>query len=110
MLISSRYALSVPKKVWNDLRSGKTSIRKVVFNKMSPNETLFVESTPRVTTETVTSSFINFETIEFPGQMSPFDAAMDPHGTFARCGALLFVIDAQVILWINLLISNDTGE
>ncbi|VDM43345.1 unnamed protein product [Toxocara canis] len=76
-------------------RSGKTSIRKVVFNKMSPNETLFVESTPRVTTETVTSSFINFETIEFPGQMSPFDAAMDPHGTFARCGALLFVIDAQ---------------
>uniref|UniRef100_A0A0M3KAR4 Ras-related GTP-binding protein C n=1 Tax=Anisakis simplex TaxID=6269 RepID=A0A0M3KAR4_ANISI len=76
-------------------RSGKTSIRKVVFNKMSPNETLFVESTPRVTTETVTSSFINFETIEFPGQMSPFDAAMDPHGTFNRCGALLFVIDAQ---------------
>uniref|UniRef100_A0A914ZFK7 Uncharacterized protein n=1 Tax=Parascaris univalens TaxID=6257 RepID=A0A914ZFK7_PARUN len=76
-------------------RSGKTSIRKVVFNKMSPNETLFVESTPRVTTETVTSSFINFETIEFPGQMSPFDAAMDPHGTFSRCGALLFVIDAQ---------------
>ncbi|VDK30838.1 unnamed protein product [Anisakis simplex] len=65
---------------------------------MSPNETLFVESTPRVTTETVTSSFINFETIEFPGQMSPFDAAMDPHGTFNRCGALLFVIDAQVNL------------
>ncbi|KAK5971841.1 Ras GTP-binding protein C [Trichostrongylus colubriformis] len=28
-------------------RSGKTSIRKVVFQKMSPNETLFVESTAR---------------------------------------------------------------
>uniref|UniRef100_A0A1I8EVI4 Gtr1/RagA G protein conserved region containing protein n=1 Tax=Wuchereria bancrofti TaxID=6293 RepID=A0A1I8EVI4_WUCBA len=76
-------------------RSGKTSIRKVVFNKMSPNETLFVESTPRVTTETVKGSFINFEAIEFPGQMSPFDNAMNPHDTFARCGALLFVIDAQ---------------
>ncbi|MFH4975975.1 hypothetical protein AB6A40_002684 [Gnathostoma spinigerum] len=76
-------------------RSGKTSIRKVVFNKMSPNETLFVESTPRVTYETVTSSFINFETIEFPGQMSPFDSLMDPHIIFRRCGALLFVIDAQ---------------
>lgn len=32
-------------------RSGKTSIRKVVFQKMSPNETLFVESTARVTNE-----------------------------------------------------------
>uniref|UniRef100_A0AC34GEZ2 Uncharacterized protein n=1 Tax=Panagrolaimus sp. ES5 TaxID=591445 RepID=A0AC34GEZ2_9BILA len=32
-------------------RSGKTSIRKVVFQKMSPNETLFVESTARVTDE-----------------------------------------------------------
>ncbi|MCP9263229.1 Ras-related GTP-binding protein D [Dirofilaria immitis] len=79
-------------------RSGKTSIRKVVFNKMSPNETLFVESTPRVTTETVKGSFINFEAIEFPGQMSPFDNAMKPHNTFARCGALLFVIDAQVFI------------
>ncbi|EJW80293.1 hypothetical protein WUBG_08796 [Wuchereria bancrofti] len=79
-------------------RSGKTSIRKVVFNKMSPNETLFVESTPRVTTETVKGSFINFEAIEFPGQMSPFDNAMNPHDTFARCGALLFVIDAQVFI------------
>lgn len=63
---------------------------------MSPNETLFVESTPRVTKETASNSFINFETIEFPGQMSPFDAAMDPNETFIRCGALLFVIDAQV--------------
>ena len=32
-------------------RSGKTSIRKVVFQKMSPNETLFVESTVRVTSD-----------------------------------------------------------
>lgn len=32
-------------------RSGKTSIVKVVFQKMSPNETLFVESTARVTNE-----------------------------------------------------------
>lgn len=65
---------------------------------MSPNETLFVESTPRVTTETVKGSFINFEAIEFPGQMSPFDNAMNPHDTFSRCGALLFVIDAQVYI------------
>ncbi|KAI6244185.1 Ras-related GTP-binding protein D [Aphelenchoides fujianensis] len=75
--------------------SGKTSIRKVVFQKMSPNETLFVESTARVTNESVTDSFINFETIEFPGQVDPFEAGFDTKSIFSRCGALLFVIDAQ---------------
>ncbi|KAI6173522.1 Ras-related GTP-binding protein D [Aphelenchoides besseyi] len=76
-------------------RSGKTSIRKVVFQKMSPNETLFVESTARVTNESITDSFINFETIEFPGQVDPFEAGFDTKSIFTRCGALLFVIDAQ---------------
>lgn len=38
-------------------RSGKTSIRKVVFQKMSPNETLFVESTARVTNECKKKTF-----------------------------------------------------
>jgi Ras-related GTP-binding protein C/D len=67
----------------------------VVFQKMSPNETLFVESTVRVTNEAVSDSFINFETIEFPGQVDPFEASLDPNAVFSRCGALLFVIDAQ---------------
>ncbi|CAB3405998.1 unnamed protein product [Caenorhabditis bovis] len=76
-------------------RSGKTSIRKVVFQKMSPNETMFVESTARVTKENICSSFINFETIEFPGQMCPFEQNLDPENTFKKCGALLYIIDAQ---------------
>ena len=29
-------------------RSGKSSIQKVVFHKLSPNETLFLESTSKV--------------------------------------------------------------
>ena len=29
-------------------RSGKSSIQKVVFHKMSPNETLFLESTNKI--------------------------------------------------------------
>uniref|UniRef100_A0A1I7TZB1 GTP-binding protein n=1 Tax=Caenorhabditis tropicalis TaxID=1561998 RepID=A0A1I7TZB1_9PELO len=76
-------------------RSGKTSIRKVVFQKMSPNETMFVESTARVTKDTICSSFINFETVEFPGQMYPFDDSLDPVAVFQKCEALLFIIDAQ---------------
>uniref|UniRef100_A0A915MD73 GTP-binding protein n=1 Tax=Meloidogyne javanica TaxID=6303 RepID=A0A915MD73_MELJA len=43
----------------------------------------------------VSDSFINFETIEFPGQVDPFEASFDPNSIFSRCGALLFVIDAQ---------------
>ncbi|GMT32760.1 hypothetical protein PFISCL1PPCAC_24057, partial [Pristionchus fissidentatus] len=76
-------------------RSGKTSIRKVVFNKMSPNETLFVESTAKVTKDRIAASFINFATQEFPGQVCPFEDSLNPQTNFARCGALLYVIDAQ---------------
>ncbi|KAK0408031.1 hypothetical protein QR680_003734 [Steinernema hermaphroditum] len=76
-------------------RSGKTSIKKVVFQKMSPNETLFCESTSRITAESVRNSFIKFETIEFPGQIDPFDPALGPKKVFANCGAMLYVIDAQ---------------
>ena len=43
----------------------------------------------------VSDSFINFETIEFPGQMDPFEGSFDPSSIFSRCGSLLFVIDAQ---------------
>ena len=42
-------------------RSGKSSIYKVVFHKMSPTETLFLESTSKIATEDVTnSSFVQF--------------------------------------------------
>ena len=35
-------------RVVRPCRSGKSSIQKVVFHKMSPNETLFLESTSKV--------------------------------------------------------------
>uniref|UniRef100_A0A915CTW7 Ras-related GTP-binding protein n=1 Tax=Ditylenchus dipsaci TaxID=166011 RepID=A0A915CTW7_9BILA len=73
----------------------KNIYQESCVSKMSPNETLFVESTARVTNESVADSFINFETIEFPGQVDPFEASFDPNSIFSRCGALLFVIDAQ---------------
>lgn len=70
---------------------------------MSPNETLFVESTSRVTHDgmyfiltlnlypsclVISSSFIHFETIEFPGQLA-FDS-FDP-AIFRRCGIFSFI-------------------
>ena len=37
-------------------RSGKSSIQKVVFHKMSPNETLFLESTNKIMKDDISNS------------------------------------------------------
>lgn len=47
------------------LRSGKSSISKVVFHKLSPNETLFLESTSKVVKDDISnSSFVQFQVCE----------------------------------------------
>merc|ERR1712072_963631 len=77
-------------------RSGKSSIQKVVFHKMSPNETLFLESTTKIIKDDVSnSSFVQFQIWDFPGQMDFFDPTFDSDEIFGGCGALVFVIDAQ---------------
>ncbi|XP_068735676.1 ras-related GTP-binding protein C-like [Montipora capricornis] len=77
-------------------RSGKSSIQKVVFHKMSPNETLFLESTNKIVKDDISnSSFVQFQIWDFPGQIDFFDPAFDSEVLFEHCGALVFVIDAQ---------------
>ena len=77
-------------------RSGKSSIYKVVFHKMSPTETLFLESTSKIVKEDVTnSSFVQFSVWDFPGQIDIFDPTFNADAIFGGCGALVFVIDAQ---------------
>eukprot|EP01097_Dermamoeba_algensis_P002764 TRINITY_DN2093_c0_g1_i1.p1 TRINITY_DN2093_c0_g1~~TRINITY_DN2093_c0_g1_i1.p1 ORF type:complete len:370 (+),score=67.78 TRINITY_DN2093_c0_g1_i1:76-1185(+) len=77
-------------------RSGKSSIQKVVFHKMSPNETFFLQSTAKITKSDVSnSSFIQFQIWDFPGQLDFFDPTFDAEMIFSNCGALIFVIDAQ---------------
>ncbi|TRY85945.1 hypothetical protein DNTS_032711 [Danionella cerebrum] len=77
-------------------RSGKSSIQKVVFHKMSPNETLFLESTNKIYKDDISgSSFVNFHIWDFPGQVDFFDPTFDYEMIFRGTGALIFVIDAQ---------------
>merc|ERR1719436_2064901 len=78
-------------------RSGKSSIQKVVFHKMSPNETLFLESTNKIMKDDISnSSFVQFYIWDFPGQVDFFDTVtFDTELIFGGCGALVFVIDAQ---------------
>lgn len=47
---------------WCACRGGKSSIQKVVFHKLSPNETLFLESTSKVVKDDISnSSFVQFQ-------------------------------------------------
>ncbi|KAL4218500.1 hypothetical protein ACF0H5_023234 [Mactra antiquata] len=77
-------------------RSGKSSIQKVVFHKVSPNETLFLESTNKMVKEDVTNcSFVVFQVWDLPGHLDYFDSAFDSEHIFGGCDALIFVIDSQ---------------
>lgn len=77
-------------------RSGKSSILKVVFNKMSPNETLFLEATNTVAKQDISySSFVQFQLCDYPGQVDWFDGTFNLDSVFGGCSALVFVIDAQ---------------
>lgn len=70
---------------------------QVVFHKMSPNETLFLESTNKIYKDDISStSFVNFQIWDFPGQVDFFDSTFDSEMIFKGTGALIFVIDAQV--------------
>lgn len=78
---------------------------------MSPNETLFLESTNKIYKDDISSSsFVNFQIWDFPGQVDFFDPTFDYEMIFRGTGALIFVIDAQVrqrrnLSWSTLKIS-----
>jgi len=80
-------------------RSGKTSIQKVVFQKMSPNETLFIGSNNSMLKDVVNNSaFVNFQICDFPGHFDFTDSEYDIQSILQGCQSLVFVIDAQVII------------
>ncbi|GMF36479.1 unnamed protein product [Phytophthora lilii] len=71
-------------------RSGKSSIQRVVFHKMSPHETLFLEGTNSLDIKYIANnSFVQFQIWDFPGDYD-FKEMI-----FSNCGSIVFVIDAQ---------------
>ena len=84
-------------------RSGKSSIQKVVFHKMSPHETLFLESTNDIRVRDVqTSALLHFHLLDFPGGYEFSGRMASGTGVTADKifhkrlqGTLVFVIDAQ---------------
>jgi len=76
-------------------RSGKSSILKVVFNKMSPHETRHLESTKTPEKCSVsTNSFIKFDVWDYPGQLD-WEPEFDMTSVLEQSGAIIWVCDAQ---------------
>lgn len=76
------------------VRSGKSSVQSVVFHKISPHETLFLDSTERVHKHEVgNSAFVQLEIFDIPGELGSEEAEMNLEGVMRGCSALIFVID-----------------
>ena len=82
-------------------RSGKTSMERVVFGKMSPHETLFVASTSTPTLRLVANSeLVHFAIFDIPGgcelsELSHHGQSLTPMAVFSRCVVLVYVVDAE---------------
>ncbi|KAK0711262.1 putative GTP binding protein [Lasiosphaeris hirsuta] len=71
--------------------------RRVVFHKLPPSETLFLESTARIQKDSL-NSFMDVQIWDFPGQIEVFEnpnLTFDIDAIFGEIGALIWVIDAQ---------------
>ena len=103
MARQSSYSLSRPRiLLMGPRRSGKTSIARVVFQKMSPHETLFLESTSGLSIKFIANNpYVQFEVWDFPGDADLVegvlfeDQVLSPDLVFGNCAALAYVIDAQ---------------
>ena len=50
------------------------------------------------------SSFVQFQIWDLPGQFNTMDPSFDTESIFGGCGAIIFVIDAQVFVYYVLLL------
>lgn len=83
-------------------RSGKTSLVRTIFQKMSPHETLFLEATGNVDLQLVSDNdFVTFQTWDFVGDLNlQSDVNILGHQVpmekiFALSSTLVYVIDTQ---------------
>mmetsp|Transcript_5646 Transcript_5646/g.16789 ORF Transcript_5646/g.16789 Transcript_5646/m.16789 type:complete len:373 (-) Transcript_5646:263-1381(-) len=75
-------------------RSGKSSVHSVVFHKISPHETLFLESTESVHKHEVgNSAFVQLQIWDIPGELSGDESENSLEAVMQGCSALIFVID-----------------
>ena len=77
-------------------KSGKTSIKKVVFEKIPPNETVYNETTENLEIFNVeTLGFCKLNIIEFPSTFKYEKANDEVEKILNKCGSLIFIINSQ---------------
>ncbi|KAG8528959.1 uncharacterized protein KY384_006648 [Bacidia gigantensis] len=74
-------------------RSGKSSISNVVFRKMTPSDTIFLDTTTTIQKE-ATHTFMDFQIWDLPGQIDYLDPSFDAESIFGGVGAMVWVLDA----------------
>jgi Ras-related GTP-binding protein C/D len=91
----------------NLIRSGKTSILKVIFQRMGPQYTMMLDPTLKI--ETIQKTFGSYFTIniyDFPGKYDFKDLSPTEIGQLSKCGAMIYVIDVQVNIFNSNHLSN----
>jgi len=77
-------------------KAGKSSIQKVVFQKMSPNETWFIETTPKVESLQVQNNPYTKLTIrDFPGTFEVNQMNSQEKKYLTNAAVIIYIIDAQ---------------
>mmetsp|Transcript_25171 Transcript_25171/g.29262 ORF Transcript_25171/g.29262 Transcript_25171/m.29262 type:complete len:318 (-) Transcript_25171:115-1068(-) len=77
-------------------KSGKTSILKVIFQRMGPQYTMMLDPTLKV--ETITKNFGSYVQInihDFPGSFDFKDANPPEITILENCGVMIYIIDVQ---------------
>lgn len=75
---------------------GKTSIAKVIFQKMNPKVTLMLEETSKVENFDFKLQNIPLRIFDFPGKYDILEAPPQELLIIEGCYAIIFVINAQV--------------
>ncbi|KAK3725351.1 GTP-binding protein gtr2 [Vermiconidia calcicola] len=75
-------------------RCGKSSVQKVVFQKLPPADTLYLETTNRIESASM-QSFMHFESAEIPTQLPVLSPDFDHSTIFSNIGAVIWIIDSQ---------------
>lgn len=77
-------------------KSGKSSIKRVVFEKMSPHESVFNEPTTQIDSFPVDSlGYVKLSVTEFPGTFVYDKASPIDLNYFSTCGMVIYVVDSQ---------------
>eukprot|EP01065_Artemidia_motanka_P018154 TRINITY_DN21481_c0_g1_i1.p1 TRINITY_DN21481_c0_g1~~TRINITY_DN21481_c0_g1_i1.p1 ORF type:complete len:466 (+),score=186.28 TRINITY_DN21481_c0_g1_i1:70-1398(+) len=81
-------------------KSGKTSIQKVVFEKVAPHDTMMLETSAKVNVHGVSNvNFVRFQILDFPGQLMELahgdEVDTNVSSALSGPGAVVFVVDCN---------------